>query len=95
MLPIFTSIENAILDSIDAFDGIDVILNNAENTGENMSRAMNVMHAILPYFRIRNKGTLIRVNPNARNIAVTIYELADGNMLQQHSFSDDFDFLLD
>ncbi|ANI89050.1 hypothetical protein A9P82_06945 [Arachidicoccus ginsenosidimutans] len=86
-----TSIENVILDSIDTFGGIDVVLNNGIYANE----TMNVMRAILPHFRIRNKGKLIHVNPNAENIAATVYELADGNILKRYCFPDDFDFLLD
>ncbi len=53
----------------------------------NISETINVMRAILPHFRIRNRGIVVNVNSAAENITVGVYEPAAGNIIRKECFS--------
>ncbi len=84
------SIQKAIEDTIEAFGGIDVIVNNAgygavgvfEKSTEaqirrqldvNVFGAMNVIRAILPYFRSKKSGTIINITSVGALITFPLY----------------------
>ncbi len=106
-----TSIQNAILDTINTFGQIDVLFNNAgyalvgafeamsqeqikKQFDTNVFGVMNVIRAILPYFRSKNNGTIINTTSMGGIITFPLYSVYHGTKWALEGFIESLHFEL-
>jgi len=105
------SITLAIENTLEKFDAIDVIVNNAgySLTGifeaatndqlqhqydVNVFGVMNVVRAILPYFRVKKSGTIVNVSSTGGKITLPLYSMYQSTKWAISGFSEALQFEL-